>query len=161
APRTATSWANGKVCSSWKNCGHTTIAVAIANRTVNRIPSSRNIDSSLNAHTVNRLLRAGSRHGPPRYARRMTGDTGQRGTSRRFSGPSDLHLHSNHSDGTESPSRVVKQANAQGNRTHSLTDHDRTTERNEARAAAASLGVTFLPGMELSAKHAWRSVHVL
>lgn len=81
--------------------------------------------------------------------------------SHRFAGPADLHLHSNHSDGTESPDTVMRQAHAYGVRTAALTDHDRTTGWDEAGAAAADLGITFLPGMELSAKHEWRSVHVL
>jgi len=79
----------------------------------------------------------------------------------RFAGPADLHLHSNHSDGTENPGQVVRQAHAHGIRTMALTDHDRTTGWDEAGATAASLGMTFIPGMELSAKHQWRSVHVL
>ncbi|MGF2948537.1 PHP domain-containing protein [Microbacterium alcoholitolerans] len=83
------------------------------------------------------------------------------GARSRFSGPSDLHLHSNHSDGTESPTEVVRQAHAHGIRTFALTDHDRTTGWDEAAAAAAELKMTFLPGMELSARHQWRSVHVL
>ena len=77
-----------------------------------------------------------------------------------FSGPADLHLHSNHSDGTESPAEVVAQAHAHGVRTLALTDHDRSTGWQEAGDAAVALGMTFLPGMELSAKHGWRSVHV-
>ncbi|WP_144877178.1 PHP domain-containing protein [Microbacterium sp. 1.5R] len=81
--------------------------------------------------------------------------------SSRFAGPADLHLHSNHSDGTESPATVMRQAHAHGVRTAALTDHDRTTGWDEAGAAAVDLGMTFLPGMELSAKHEWRSVHVL
>ncbi|MFK4761354.1 PHP domain-containing protein [Microbacterium sp. ZW T5_45] len=78
-----------------------------------------------------------------------------------FAGPADLHLHSNHSDGTEPPAEVVRQAHAHGVRTLALTDHDRTTGWAEAGDAAVALGMTFLPGMELSAKHEWRSVHVL
>ena len=78
-----------------------------------------------------------------------------------FVGPADLHLHSNHSDGTESPAEVVRQAHASGVRTLALTDHDRSTGWIEAGDAATALGMTFLPGMELSAKHEWRSVHVL
>ncbi|MFK0401657.1 PHP domain-containing protein [Microbacterium sp. NPDC090225] len=81
--------------------------------------------------------------------------------SRRFVGPADLHLHSNHSDGTEAPAEVVRQAHAYGLRTIALTDHDRTTGWEEAAEATAALDMTFLPGMELSAKHEWRSVHVL
>ncbi|MEW2461107.1 PHP domain-containing protein [Microbacterium sp. K41] len=81
--------------------------------------------------------------------------------SHRFAGPADLHLHSNHSDGTESPAEVMRQVYAHGVRTAALTDHDRTTGWTEAGDAAVALGMTFLPGMELSAKHEWRSVHVL
>ncbi|OIU87794.1 PHP domain-containing protein [Microbacterium sp. AR7-10] len=83
------------------------------------------------------------------------------GPSTRPPGPSDLHLHSNHSDGTEPPAVVMRQAHGHGIRTAALTDHDRTTGWQEAGDAAVSLGMTFLPGMELSAKHEWRSVHVL
>ncbi|WCD92575.1 PHP domain-containing protein [Microbacterium sp. nov. GSS16] len=83
------------------------------------------------------------------------------GPSARFRGPSDLHMHSNHSDGTEPPAEVMRQAHAHGIRTAALTDHDRTTGWREAGDAAVSLGMTFVPGMEFSAKHEWRSVHVL
>ncbi|WP_298036826.1 PHP domain-containing protein [uncultured Microbacterium sp.] len=79
----------------------------------------------------------------------------------RFTGPNDLHLHSNHSDGTQSPAEVVRQAHAHGVRTLALTDHDRTTGWGEASREAAQQGVSFIPGIELSAKHEWRSVHVL
>ena len=79
----------------------------------------------------------------------------------RFAGPADLHLHSNHSDGTQPPAEVMRQAHLHGVRTAALTDHDRTTGWAEAAQAAAANGMTFLPGMELSAKHEWRSVHVL
>lgn len=79
----------------------------------------------------------------------------------RFRGPSDLHLHSDHSDGTEPPAAVMAAAYRAGLRTAALTDHDTTSGWTEAAEAAASLGMTFLPGMELSARHEWRSVHVL
>lgn len=80
---------------------------------------------------------------------------------RRFEGPSDLHMHSVHSDGTESPAQVMAAAHRHGLRTAALTDHDTTSGWAEAAEAAASLGITFIPGMELSAKYQWRSVHVL
>lgn len=79
----------------------------------------------------------------------------------RFAGPSDLHLHSVHSDGTESPAQVMAAAHHHGLRTVALTDHDTTSGWAEAAEAASSLDMTFLPGMELSARHEWRSVHVL
>src|SRR5918994_7428199 len=90
----------------------------------------------------------------PRYARMMP-------RTHRFEGPSDLHLHSVHSDGTESPAQVMAAAHRFGLRTAALTDHDTTSGWAEAAEAAASLGMTFVPGMELSARHEWRSVHVL
>lgn len=76
-------------------------------------------------------------------------------------GPSDLHLHSTRSDGTESPALVMAAAHRHGVRTAALTDHDTTDGWAEAAATAVSLDMTFVPGMELSAKDEWRSVHVL
>lgn len=80
---------------------------------------------------------------------------------RRFEGPSDLHLHSVHSDGTESAAQVMAAAHRRNLRTVALTDHDTTSGWAEAAEAATSLGMTFIPGMELSARSEWRSVHVL
>lgn len=76
-------------------------------------------------------------------------------------GPSDLHLHSDRSDGTQPPAEVMRAAHEHGIRTAALTDHDTTAGWAEAAQATVSLGMTFLPGMEMSAKHEWRSVHVL
>lgn len=76
-------------------------------------------------------------------------------------GTADLHMHSLHSDGTEPPADVVAAAARHGMRTMALTDHDTTTGWAEAAAAAQTLGVTFIPGMELSAAHHGRSVHIL
>ncbi|MDQ4214027.1 PHP domain-containing protein [Microbacterium capsulatum] len=78
-----------------------------------------------------------------------------------FHGPIDLHLHSNRSDGTEDPAAVVERARHEGVRTLALTDHDTTAGWAEAAAAATAHGLTFIPGMELSSKDGWRSVHVL
>ncbi|MDR6865529.1 putative metal-dependent phosphoesterase TrpH [Microbacterium resistens] len=79
----------------------------------------------------------------------------------RFHGPSDLHLHSNRSDGTEPPAEVVAQAHAHGVRTLALTDHDTTAGWDEAREEAIRRGMTFIPGMELSTRDGWRSIHML
>lgn len=87
-----------------------------------------------------------------RYARTMVGT---------FHGPSDLHLHSDHSDGTETPAAVMASVHRAGLRTVALTDHDTTSGWAEAADAAVSLGMTLLPGMELSARWQGRSVHVL
>ncbi|MGK9219386.1 MULTISPECIES: PHP domain-containing protein [unclassified Microbacterium] len=81
--------------------------------------------------------------------------------ARRVEEPADLHLHSNRSDGTEPPAEVVRSAHAHGVRTLALTDHDTTAGWAEAADAAVSLGMTFLPGAELSTRLDWRSVHLL
>lgn len=78
-----------------------------------------------------------------------------------FHGPGDLHVHSTHSDGTEPPAAVMASVHRAGLRTVALTDHDTTSGWAEAAEAAASLGMTLLPGMELSSRYEWRSVHVL
>lgn len=78
-----------------------------------------------------------------------------------FAGPIDLHLHSNRSDGTEDPAVLVQRAAEQGLGTIALTDHDTAAGWAEAAAAAVERGMTFIPGMEMSAKDGWRSVHVL
>ena len=52
-------------------------------------------------------------------------------------------------------------AHRHGLHTAALTDHDTTSGWAEAAEAATSLGMTFVPGMELSARHRWRSVHLL
>lgn len=75
--------------------------------------------------------------------------------------PADLHLHSNHSDGTERPAEVMRRAHDVGLRTVSLTDHDQISGWEEAATAANSLGMTFLPGMELSVRGAKDTLHLL
>jgi predicted metal-dependent phosphoesterase TrpH len=42
-----------------------------------------------------------------------------------------------------------------------LTDHDTAVGWEDARAAAVDIGVGFVPGMEISCKHAGRGVHLL
>ncbi|MEQ6898910.1 PHP domain-containing protein [Microbacterium sp. KR10-403] len=79
----------------------------------------------------------------------------------RFRGPSDLHLHSAQSDGTQSPADVMRAAHDHGVRTAALTDHDTTAGWVDAAAAAVSLQMTLLPGMEMSTRHRGRSVHLL
>ncbi len=82
-------------------------------------------------------------------------------SDRRFRGPIDLHTHSRVSDGTESPARLVAAAAAAGLGTVALTDHDSTAGWAEATDAARREGVTLIPGMELSTRVDWSSVHLL
>lgn len=73
----------------------------------------------------------------------------------------DLHLHSTASDGTKSPTEVVREAARRGVRGISLTDHDTTAGLEEAAFEAERVGITLLTGAELSANEPGRSVHIL
>lgn len=73
----------------------------------------------------------------------------------------DLHVHSDCSDGTDSPEALPRLAAAQGIAAFALTDHDTTAGLKRARAACAGYpGVLFVPGVELSANHPGR-MHIL
>jgi len=73
----------------------------------------------------------------------------------------DLHAHSSVSDGTERPAELVRAAAAAGLDAVALTDHDTTAGWADATAAALELPLTLLPGLELSTRIGYRSVHVL
>lgn len=61
----------------------------------------------------------------------------------------DLHTHSTASDGTDSPTAVVRGAAEAGLRVVALTDHDTTSGWGEA-ADALPVGVSLVRGMEMS-----------
>lgn len=73
----------------------------------------------------------------------------------------DLHTHSSLSDGTTSPTEVVAAAADAGLAGLALTDHDTIEGWDEARAAASARGIDFVPGVEITTKHAGFSVHLL
>lgn len=73
----------------------------------------------------------------------------------------DLHTHSWISDGTDSPTRLVLNAELAGLNVVALTDHDTLAGLDEARAAGRRIGVRVLGGVELSASYAGREVHLL
>jgi predicted metal-dependent phosphoesterase TrpH len=73
----------------------------------------------------------------------------------------DLHTHSSVSDGTEVPADLIASAVVARLDVVALTDHDATAGWNEAFRAATGTGLTVLPGMELSTRLEWRSVHML
>ena len=68
----------------------------------------------------------------------------------------DLHCHSTHSDGLLTPAAVAQRAAQRGVDVWALTDHDEVSGLAEARAAAESAGMRFVPGAELSVS--WRDV---
>ena len=73
----------------------------------------------------------------------------------------DLHTHTYHSDGTRSPKEVVDVALAHGIELLSISDHDNLAAYHEIRAYAADVGVTLIPGVELSCGYGGVDVHVL
>ena len=64
----------------------------------------------------------------------------------------DLHTHTSVSDGTDSPTRLVGKAAAQGLDVIALTDHDTFDGIREAQLAASEAGITVLSGIEMSCK---------
>jgi len=65
----------------------------------------------------------------------------------------DLHCHSTASDGTLSPTEVVRLAKQSGLSALALTDHDTIGGVAEAAAEALVQGIDFLPGIEISAEY--------
>ena len=64
--------------------------------------------------------------------------------------PVDLHVHSNRSDGSETPSALVDMALEKGLAAFALTDHDTTDGLADALAYAADKDIEVIPGIEFS-----------
>lgn len=73
----------------------------------------------------------------------------------------DLHTHSDHSDGTGPPAQVVREAAAAGLDVLALTDHDTAAGWSEADRAGLEVGVSVIPGIEVSCRSRGSSVHLL
>lgn len=73
----------------------------------------------------------------------------------------DLHSHSALSDGTDAPAEVVRRAKRMGLDVVALSDHDHAKGWDEARDAAAEVGIGFVPAIEVSVTHGGKGVHLL
>ncbi len=73
----------------------------------------------------------------------------------------DLHCHSHVSDGTLAPAEVAARAKANGVELWALTDHDETGGIAEARAAAQSLALPYVTGVEISVTWAGKTIHIV
>ncbi len=73
----------------------------------------------------------------------------------------DLHCHSNASDGLLTPAELVRRAAANGVDILALTDHDELCGLAEARAQAATLGLRFIDGVEVSITWGGITIHVV
>ncbi|HEV3367212.1 MAG TPA: PHP domain-containing protein [Acidimicrobiales bacterium] len=64
----------------------------------------------------------------------------------------DLHTHSSVSDGSDPPGRIPELAVEAGCSAVALTDHDSLAGIGPARHRAGQLGITFVPGCEVSCR---------
>ncbi|MDR1248173.1 MAG: PHP domain-containing protein [Treponema sp.] len=65
----------------------------------------------------------------------------------------DLHTHSRASDGSLTPSELIRAAKEQGLTAIALTDHDTIDGLEEAREEAVRQGIEFIPGIEFDVGH--------
>jgi len=72
-----------------------------------------------------------------------------------------LHNHSTASDGLLSPTQLIELAARTGADAIALTDHDTTDGLEEAVTAARRLGLTFIPGVEISVSWGDTTLHVV
>lgn len=74
----------------------------------------------------------------------------------------DLHTHTCHSDGMDTPTQLVAKAAHQGIRSLAVTDHDTVDAIAEARQAGALHGIEVLTGIELSVQYQqYDDIHLL
>lgn len=73
----------------------------------------------------------------------------------------DLHLHTTASDGRMAPAELVDEAACAGLSVMAVTDHDTVAAVDEVRALAAARGIEAVPGIEVTAVHEGRDVHLL
>lgn len=73
----------------------------------------------------------------------------------------DLHLHTDKSDGTNSPDELVALAAEQNIRTIAITDHDTIDGLEDGIRAGHERNIKVIPGIEISAKYSRGTLHVL
>jgi predicted metal-dependent phosphoesterase TrpH len=70
-------------------------------------------------------------------------------------------MHTTASDGRHTPEELVRRAWNVGIRTMSVTDHDTMAAVAPASRAAEALGMTVVPGIEITSVHGGKDVHML
>ena len=73
----------------------------------------------------------------------------------------DLHVHTDASDGTDTPAQAVERARRLGLRAIAVTDHDTVSGVPDAVKAGMEFGVDVVPGVELSVNCGGFEIHVL
>jgi predicted metal-dependent phosphoesterase TrpH len=73
----------------------------------------------------------------------------------------DLHTHTQASDGTYTPTELVRKAKAAGLDVLGLTDHDTTDGWEEAARTASEVEIALVRGIEISTRHLGQGAHLL
>lgn len=73
----------------------------------------------------------------------------------------DLHVHSDKSDGSFTPSQLVDLAASKGLCAFALTDHDTTAGIKEAAAAGIKQNIEVIPGIEFSTEYLGKDIHIV
>ena len=73
----------------------------------------------------------------------------------------DLHMHTNYSDGFHSPEKLIEKANSRDIKILSLTDHDNVNGIDEAVNHAKKFEIEVIPGVEISTDIRDTEVHIL
>ncbi|MBQ7152221.1 MAG: PHP domain-containing protein [Synergistaceae bacterium] len=74
----------------------------------------------------------------------------------------DLHLHSNASDGTDSPEEILEKVKALGLKVFALTDHDTITGALKLKdLVKKNSDLKFIPGIEFSCRTEKNKCHIL
>ena len=73
----------------------------------------------------------------------------------------DLHVHSNFSDGTDTPRELIRQAQTLGLGAIALCDHNTVAGLPDFMAAAAGSGVEAVAGCEFSTDYQGTELHIL
>lgn len=73
----------------------------------------------------------------------------------------DLHTHTTASDGVDTPAELVRFAVEQGVSVLGVTDHDTVAALPEVQRRADAVGITLIPGVELSTTVDRAEVHIL
>lgn len=76
-------------------------------------------------------------------------------------GKADLHIHTTASDGAAEPADLVELAVSKNLNTISITDHDTIEGYRQARPLAESHAIHLIPGVEFTARHNGREIHLL
>src|SRR4030042_441210 len=73
----------------------------------------------------------------------------------------DLHIHSDRSDGRQSPREIIDRGRQLGLKALAITDHDTVSAYSETKPYAAEQGIELVAGVELSASQTDEDLHIL